>query len=52
VRYELGLFRDDDMQVAAAGSFTHVYVDRASGKPVSVPEPVRAALAPLKVDNP
>jgi acyl-CoA thioester hydrolase len=52
VRYELGLFRNDDVQVAAAGSFTHVYVDRASGKPVSVPEPVRMALAPLMVDSP
>lgn len=49
VRYEVGLFRNDDAQVAAAGSFTHVYVDRATGKPVSVPEVVRAALAPLSV---
>ena len=52
VRYELGLFRNDDAQVAAAGRFTHVYVDRASGKPVSVPDAVRAVLAPLQVDAP
>ncbi len=52
VRYELGLFRNDDAQVAAAGRFTHVYVDRVSGKPVSVPEAVRAVLAPLRVDAP
>ncbi len=49
VRYELGLFRNDDAQIAAAGSFTHVHVERASGKPVSVPEAIRAALAPLMV---
>jgi acyl-CoA thioester hydrolase len=50
VRYELGLFRNDDAQVAAAGSFTHVYVERASGKPVPVPQAVRAVLAPLKIE--
>jgi len=52
VRYELGLFRNDDAQVAAAGSFTHVYVDRASGKPVPVPDPVRAVLEALRLDTP
>lgn len=52
VRYELGLFRNDDAQIAAAGRFTHVYVDRASGKPVSVPEAVRAVLTPLRTDAP
>ncbi len=49
VRYELGLFRNDDALVAAAGSFTHVYVDRDSGRSVPVPGAVRAALAPLQV---
>ena len=47
VQYELGLFRNDDMQSAAAGSFTHVYVNRATGKSVPVPDPVRAVLAQL-----
>ena len=47
VQYELGLFRNDDTQLAAAGSFTHVYVNRATGKSVPVPDPVRAVLAQL-----
>lgn len=49
VRYEIGLFRNDDTEIAAAGSFTHVYVDRASGKSVPVPAAVRAVLATLQV---
>jgi acyl-CoA thioester hydrolase len=51
VRYELGLFRNDDAAIAAAGSFTHVYVDRRSGKSVPVPDAVRKALAPLRVET-
>ncbi len=50
VQYEVGLFRNDDAQIAAAGRFTHVYVERASGKPVPVPDAVRAVLAPLQVE--
>ena len=47
VRYEIGLFRNDDPRAAAVGQFVHVYVDRASQRPVPIPEPVRAVLAPL-----
>lgn len=49
VRYELGLFRNDDPDIAAAGSFTHVYVDRTAGKSVKVPAPVRAVLDALRI---
>lgn len=49
VRYEIGLFRNDDAQLAAAGSFTHVYVERSAGKSVPVPDAVRAVLATLQV---
>lgn len=49
VRYEVGLFRNDDMTVAAAGHFVHVYVERASNKPVPLPEPLRQLLAGLVV---
>ena len=48
VRYEIGLFRNDDAQLAAAGSFTHVYVERAAGRSVPVPVAVRAVLASLQ----
>jgi acyl-CoA thioester hydrolase len=49
VRYELGLFRRDDPRVAASAHFVHVYVDRASRRPVPVPPEVRAALEALLV---
>jgi len=49
VRYEIGLFRNDEAQLAAAGSFTHVYVERSAGKSVPVPGAVRAVLARLQV---
>ncbi len=48
VRYEVGLFRNEDTQIAAAGHFVHVYVDRASGKSVAIPDATRAALACLQ----
>ncbi len=47
VRYEIGLFRGDEEEPAALGTFVHVWVDRASRRPVPVPDEIRAALAPL-----
>jgi acyl-CoA thioester hydrolase len=47
VRYEVGLFRDDDALAAAQGHFVHVYVDRATNRPGPLPEKLRAALLPL-----
>jgi acyl-CoA thioester hydrolase len=44
VRYEIGLFRNDDDGASAQGHFVHVYVDRTSRKPVPLPPAVRAAL--------
>ncbi|MCU0806194.1 MAG: acyl-CoA thioesterase [Burkholderiales bacterium] len=49
VRYEVGLFRDDDPLAAAQGHFVHVYVERATNRPAALPAPLRAALAPLVV---
>ena len=48
VRYEIGLFAAGEAQTAAAGHFVHVYVDRASRKPVPLPAAVRAALQSLQ----
>jgi acyl-CoA thioester hydrolase len=47
VRYEIGLFRAGEDDPAATGYFVHVYVDRATRRPVPLPEPLRHALAPL-----
>lgn len=49
VRYEIGLFRNDDGLAAAQGHFVHVYVDRTTNKPVPLPEKLQAALTPLAV---
>ena len=47
VRYQLALFADEAHQSAAVGEFTHVYVDRATRRPVPLPDTLRAALEPL-----
>lgn len=49
VRYELGLFRNDDDTVSAAGHFIHVYVQRETSTPTSLPGPLRAAVEHLLV---
>lgn len=47
VRYEVGIFRNDQATASAQGHFVHVYVDRASGHPVPLPPELRAVLEPL-----
>jgi acyl-CoA thioester hydrolase len=47
VRYELGLFKDNDEQAAAEGHFIHVYVERHSNKPVPIPQAMRDVLSKL-----
>ena len=49
VRYEVGLFREDDDTAAAQGHFVHVYVDRATQRPAPLPDVLRAVLEPLLV---
>jgi acyl-CoA thioester hydrolase len=49
VSYEIGLFRQGDDEPAATGRFVHVWVDRATQRPVAVPPRIRAALAALVV---
>ena len=44
VRYEIALFAGDAPESAAAGHFVHVYVDRATRRPVPLPEPLRTVL--------
>jgi acyl-CoA thioester hydrolase len=47
VRYEIGLFRNDEEVASAQGHFVHVYVDRATNRPVPIPEPVARVLGSL-----
>ncbi|MSP89988.1 MAG: acyl-CoA thioesterase [Alphaproteobacteria bacterium] len=48
VRLEIAIFRQGEDDAAASGYFVHVWVDRATNKPVSIPGPIRAALERLK----
>ncbi|MFQ3595238.1 MAG: thioesterase family protein [Sphingomonadaceae bacterium] len=47
VTWHVGLFAQGAPDAAAEGFFVHVYVDRASRRPVPLPERWRAALAAL-----
>jgi acyl-CoA thioester hydrolase len=49
VKYEIGLFANDDAEAAAEGHFVHVYVDRVARAKVAIPTEVRAALETLIV---
>lgn len=48
VRYEVGLFAQGESLTAAKGHFVHVYVDRATRRPVTLPLPLRSVLEKLK----
>ncbi|MFO0696788.1 MAG: thioesterase family protein [Polyangiales bacterium] len=50
VRYEIGIFREGDAAPAATGHFVHVYVDRETRRPVTIPDPVREVLSGLVLD--
>lgn len=50
IRYEIGLFCDDDTTACAQGFLVHVYVDRESGQPVPIPAELSRAVAPLHLD--
>jgi len=47
VRYEIGLFANDDDTAAAQGHFVHVYVDRTTNRPVPIPDDTRRVLEQL-----
>ena len=48
VRYEVGLFAEGAATTAAKGHFVHVYVDRATQRPVPLPAPLKAVLEQLQ----
>ncbi|MCB5205229.1 acyl-CoA thioesterase [Neorhizobium sp. T786] len=49
VRYEIGLFRNDDEMATAEGFFVHVNIDRLSRRPLPFGNTVRGLLEPLLV---
>ena len=48
VRYEIGLFAAGRDDAAADGYFIHVWVERETNRPSTVPQAIRAALGPLE----
>ncbi len=44
VRYEVGLFRNDEARASAEGFFVHVYVDRDTRRPKPLDDILRSAL--------
>ena len=48
VRYEVGLFAQGAPLTAARGHFVHVYVDRATQRPVPLPAALKTVLEQLK----
>lgn len=50
VQYGIGIFREGEAAICAHGEFVHVFVHRAENRSVPIPEPIRAALEPLRID--
>ncbi len=52
ITYDLAIFREagDDLELAATGTFVHVYVDEKTRKPVEIPGVIRKAAAGLVTD--
>jgi acyl-CoA thioester hydrolase len=44
VRYEIGVFRNDEDVASAEGHFVHVFVERGAQKPVRIPDEARVKL--------
>ena len=51
MRFEIGVFRNDDALAAAQGYFVQVCCDRATQRPMPMPPRVRAALEALHVSR-
>ena len=49
VQYGIGIFKEKEVQACAFGHFIHVFVDRASRKPVKVPDLMRKNLEKIAV---
>ena len=48
VRFEIGVFRNEENVAAAQGHFVHVTCDRETHRPVPMPADMRAALEKLR----
>lgn len=51
VRYEIGLFRNDDDTASAQGHFVHVYVNEETRRPAALTVTMRRVLGGILVDS-
>jgi acyl-CoA thioester hydrolase len=51
VEYGIAIFKQGQPNASAVGTFTHVFVDRATGKSVAIPAPLRRALEAVLVSD-
>jgi len=51
VEYGVGIFRHNQETASAYGTFTHVFVERATGKSTLIPESIRNAFDQLNVNH-
>ena len=51
VNYGLAVFKAGAPSAAAEGRFTHVYVERSSGRPTPIPEGHRRLMESLRIDE-
>ncbi|WP_236237920.1 acyl-CoA thioesterase [Pseudomonas faucium] len=50
VEYRLALYRPGEADACAAGTVVQVFIERASGTPVPLPEPLQRILAGLQLE--
>jgi len=50
VEYRLALYRPGEADACAAGTVVQVFIERASGRPVPLPEALQVILAGLQLD--
>jgi len=48
VRFQIGIFRNDEPSAAAQGHFVHVCCDRDTHRPVAMPDHMRRALEKIR----
>lgn len=51
MRFEVGIFRNDEPLAAAHGYFVQVCCDRESQRPIPMPEAIRAALEAIRAND-
>jgi acyl-CoA thioester hydrolase len=51
VNYRLAVFKKGGPSAAAEGRFTHVYVERASGRPTPIPDGHRRLMEGLRIEE-